>query len=401
MTPPRLSGPASSPHGDRDGLPYNPSPEPWTRAGHTARPVQAFLLVGAMFLVAASAAAAQSVKDFVEVEGARANALRGYGIVTGLNGNGDSPKGESARLLRNLLQNLVAADAVVDRIDARNAALVLVTAELPAFQKKGTRLDVSVTALGDARSLAGGELQLTDLRGPLGRQDPVVYALASGRLVAQGDARRGNPTAATVPGGATVERELDHAFVQERPVRVGEATVRRKTIRLVLKKPDLTTASQLASQINASAVRGSGGRKMDVAAAADGGSVLVRIPTRDEYRLATGSFPEADYEQEPVRWLDVVLNQPVILAAPETAGVTINDATKTVSWTGEVLLRAGSVMVPAPAAGARPTVFHAREGQRLSAFLEAAAPVLTEQQLVDVVKALHHAGLLQAEVRSR
>jgi flagellar P-ring protein precursor FlgI len=341
------------------------------------------------------------VKDFVEVEGARPNVLRGYGLVTGLNGNGDTPKGESARLLRNLLQNLVAPDATVDRIEARNAALVLVTAELPPFQKKGTRLDVSVTTLGDARSLAGGELQLTDLRGPLGRQDPVVYALASGRLVSQGDARRGNPTAATVPGGAIVERELEHAFVRERPVRVGDQTVRRKTVNLVLKKPDLTAASQLASQINAGAVRASAGRRMDVAVASDGGSVLVRIPTRDEYRLVTGSYPEADFELEPARWLDVVLNQPLVLAAPETAGVVINDATKTVSWTGEVLLRAGSVMVPAPVAGARPTVFHAREGQRLSAFLDAAAPVLTEQQMVDVVKALHHAGLLQAEVRSR
>jgi len=395
------SGSFPSPHGGADGLSGNPSPEPWTRAGLTARPVQAFLVSAALLLVAASAVRAQSVKDFVEVEGARANALRGYGIVTGLNGNGDSPKGESARLLRNLLQNLVSAEAEVDRIDARNAALVLVTAELPPFQKKGTRLDVSVSALGDARSLAGGELQLTDLRGPLGRRDPAVYALASGRLVTQGDARRGNPTAAAVPGGAVVERELEHAFVQERAIAVGAEALRRKTVKLVLRKPDLTTASQIASQINASAVRGSSGRKLDVAAALDGGSVVVRIPTLDEYRQATGVFPEVDYEREPVRWLDVVLNQPVFLAAPETAGVVIHDATKTVSWTGEVLLRAGSVMVAPPAPGARPTVFHAREGQRLSSFLEAVAPVLAEQQMVDVVKALHHAGLIQAEVRSR
>jgi flagellar P-ring protein precursor FlgI len=400
MSLPSTRGSAFSPRGERGELLDNPSPEPWTRAGRTACPVQAYFLAAAILLGAAAAARAQSVKDLVEVDGARANVLRGYGIVTGLNGNGDSPKGESARLLRNLLQNLVSPDAAVERIDARNAAAVLVTAELPPFQKKGTRLDVSVTALGDARSLAGGELQLTDLRGPLGRQDPAIYALASGRLVAQGDAKRGNPTAATVPGGAILERELDHAFVQERPIRVGEEILRRKTFKLVLKKPDLTAASQIAAQLNAQSVRGAGGR-LDVAAAQDGGAVLVRIPTREEYQRATGSAPEVDYEQEPVRWLDRILNQPVILAAPETAGVVINDATKTVSWTGEVLLRAGSVMVPSPAAGARPTVFHAREGQRLAAFLEAAAPALTEQQMVDVVKALHHAGLLQAELRSR
>ena len=99
----------------------------------------------------------------------------------------------------------------------RGQALVLVTAELPPFQKPGTRLDVTVSAIGDARSLAGGELQLTDLRGPLGRRDPTIYALASGRLVVEGDEGRGNPTVGFIPGGAVVEKGLAHAFVHEIP----------------------------------------------------------------------------------------------------------------------------------------------------------------------------------------
>jgi flagellar P-ring protein precursor FlgI len=345
----------------------------------------------ALLLAAAGVLQAQSVKDFVEVDGARANKIRGYGIVTGLNGNGDSPRGESARVLRSMLQNLLPADVAAAEINARNAALVMVATELPPFQKQGTRLDVSLSALGDAKTLTGGELQITDLRGPLGRQDPNVYALASGRVVVQGDSRRGNTTTAGVPGGAIVEKELAHTFVQER--------AGAKFVRLALRKPDLTTASQLALQLNATVLSGAGGRR-DVAVTVDGGLVEVRIPNAEEYRQVTGAAPPVDYEREPVRWLEVVLNKPVAFYAVETAAVILNDATKTVSWTGEVRLREGSVALPAPVQGARPSVFHAKDGQRLSEFMEKNGPALSEQQLVDVVKALHGAGLIKAEVRS-
>jgi flagellar P-ring protein precursor FlgI len=344
----------------------------------------------------ASAALGQSVKDLAEVEGARANKLHGYGLVTGLGGTGDSPRDESARLLRAMLQNLVSPDASVQKIEGRNAAIVLVTAELRPFQKQGTRMDVSVSAVGDAKSLAGGELQMTDLRGPQGRRGP-IYALASGRLVVQGEAKRGHLTAAAIPGGAIVERELEHRFVADVVVPGSGGEVRRKGFKLVLRKPDFTTASQIAGQINASAVTGSGGR-LDVAASLDGGSVLVRIPTAEEYRDVTGSVPEVDYEREPVRWLDFILNRPIVFSSPETASVVLNDVTKSVSWTGDVRLREGSVMVSVP--GAKPSVFHAREGQRLSEFMEKAGPALGDQQIIDLVRALDQAGLVKAEVRT-
>jgi flagellar P-ring protein precursor FlgI len=350
------------------------------------------LLALAVLASASGLAHAQVVKDFVDVEGARANKIRGYGIVSGLAGNGDSPRGESARLLRAMLQNLVAPEVAVQEINARNAALVMVSGELAPFQKEGTRLDVGVSAVGDAKSLHGGELQLTDLRGPMGRQDPTVYALASGRVVVEGDARRGNPTAGAVPGGAIVEKALPHAFVVEK--------AGHKVFRLVLKKPDLTEASQLTLQINAGALSGAGGRR-DVATAVDGGLIEVRIPAAAEYREVAGVAPPADFEKEPVRWLDVVLNQPVTFFRSETAAVVLNDATKAVSWTGEVRLRAGSVILPAATPGTRPSVFHAKEGQTLSEFMEKCGPALNDQQLVDVVKALHAAGLIKADVRSR
>src|SRR5215510_2058486 len=129
------------------------------------RAMKQVLIAMATLLEGLSAAQAQVVKDIVDVEGARANKIRGYGIVTGLNGAGDSPRGESARVLRAMLQNLVASDVAVQEINARNAALVMVSAELAAFQKEGTRLDVGVSAVGDAKSLSGGELQISDLRG--------------------------------------------------------------------------------------------------------------------------------------------------------------------------------------------------------------------------------------------
>ena len=132
----------------------------------------------------------------------------------------------------------------------------------------------------------------------------------------------------------------------------------------------------------------------------DGGLIDVRIPSVAEYKEVTGVAPSVDYEQEPVRWLEVILNQPVTFFRSETASVVINDATKAVSWTGEVRLRAGSVILPAPAPCTRPGLFHAKEGQTLSEFMDRVGPALTDQQLVDVVKALHAAGLIKAEVKS-
>jgi hypothetical protein len=153
-------------------------------------------------------------------------------------------------------------------------------------------------------------------------------------------------------------------------------------------------------QINAGSLSGATARR-DVAAAVDGGLIEVRIPSAAEYKEVAGVPPPVDFEQEPVRWLEVVLNQPVTFFRSETASVVLNDVTKAVSWTGDVRLRAGSVILPAAVAGTRPSLFHAKEGQALSEFMEKSGPALTDQQLVDVIKALHAAGLIKADVRSR
>lgn len=339
------------------------------------------------------AAHAQYVKDFVEIDGARSNMLRGYGIVTGLAGNGDTLRGEPARMLRNMLQNLIRQEEAILEIRSRNVALVFVTAELRAFQKQGTRMDVTVSAVADARSLYGGQLQMTPLRGPKGQRDPIIYALASGRLVIRGDEQRGNMTTAIVPGGAIVEKAIVHRFIKIKPSG-------RPYFTLLLKKPDLTTCSQLTQQINQTALRGSDGLALKVASAIDGGSIDVILPNNKEYLERTGTTPEVPFAKEPVPWLDAVLNRPVAFATVETARVVIHDATKTVSWTGEVQLREGSVMVPGADQGARPSVYHCRDGQTLSAFMKLSNQTLVNQQVIDIIRALHHAGLIKAEVRS-
>ena len=99
-------------------------------------------------------------------------------------------------------------------------------------------------------------------------------------------------------------------------------------------------------------------------------------------------------------WLDTVLTRPVTFATVETARVVIHDATKTVSWTGEVQLREGSVMVPGVQQDSRPSVYHCRDGQALSDFMKANSNTLVNQQVVDIVRALYNAGLIKAEVRS-
>jgi len=172
----------------------------------------------------------------------RDNALVGYGIVTGLAGSGDSPRSEVTRqALRNALSRL-GANVLPEQLQSRNVAAVIVTATLPPAANVGDRIDVTVSSIGDARSLAGGTLLMTPLLGP--NQRP--YALAQGSLVVGGHRfdsqlnsnQRNYPTTGTVAGGATVE-----APVQPTLVGAGELT-------FVLRDPDFSTAERVADGIN-------------------------------------------------------------------------------------------------------------------------------------------------------
>ncbi len=188
-----------------------------------------------------AAPASTRLKDMVSIEGVRDNQLVGYGLVVGLNGTGDKMQTVfSAQSLTNLLARMgiaVSPSAIL----VRNTAAVLVTSNLPPFAQPGTRIDISVAAIGDATNLRGGILVLTPLKGPDGQ----VYAAAQGSVVTGGfvAGRGGNtqivnhPTAGRVPNGAIVEKPAPSVAPANR-------------VNLQLRQADFTTAARISDVIN-------------------------------------------------------------------------------------------------------------------------------------------------------
>lgn len=183
------------------------------------------------------------IKDLVEFDGVRGNDLVGYGLVVGLNGTGDGIRNApfTEEIMSNILERL-GVNVSGEQFRPRNVAAVLVTATLPPFSRSGSRLDVTVSAIGDAKSLLGGTLIMT----PLTAADGQIYAVAQGAIIAggvsaEGDGARvveGVPTSGAIPAGASVEREVPFVFSDLREVR------------LALRSPDFTTARRVEEAIN-------------------------------------------------------------------------------------------------------------------------------------------------------
>src|SRR5580700_7406286 len=211
---------------------------------HSARVFQvacAALLALALSVLPASATS--RIKDLANIEGVRQNQLIGYGLVVGLNGTGDT--------LNNIPFTKQSLQAMLERMGVNirgatirtgNVAAVMVTGNLPAFATQGTRMDVTVSALGDAKNLRGGTLLVTPLLGADGN----VYAVAQGSLAisgfeAEGNAARitqGVPTVGRIANGAIIEREIEFALN------------RLPNVRLALRNADFTTAKRVAAAIN-------------------------------------------------------------------------------------------------------------------------------------------------------
>jgi len=204
-----------------------------------------FCLFCCLFLLTPERAnAASRIKDIVDVEGVRDNMLVGYGLVVGLNGTGDSlATGHFTKQSLQAMLNRLGVKPTDAGLSSDNVAAVMVTANLPPFQRQGARIDVTVSALGDASSLLGGTLLVTPLLGA----DGDVYAVAQGQLAvggfqAAGDAEtitKGVPTSARIANGAIVERE------------VGFEMQSMKNVTLTLRNPDFTTARRVAQAVNA------------------------------------------------------------------------------------------------------------------------------------------------------
>ena len=246
------------------------------------------------------------LKDLGRIQGARDNALMGYGIVTGLAGTGDSPTNRTTKqALANAFSqfNLTVSP---DQVQSRNVAVVLVSASLSTLGRPGDTVDITVSSAGDARSLVGGTLLLTPLVGP----DNKIHALAQGPVTVGGYrydnngnvVQKNHPTVGSIPGGASVELGVEGPSIGAMPV----ATV-------VLNDPDFTTAERVADAVNVQVGAG-------IAEARDASAIEVRMP---------------DYSRaKPIAFLSRIEN---VLVDPDTrARVVINERTGTIVSGGNV-----------------------------------------------------------------
>jgi flagellar P-ring protein precursor FlgI len=261
-------------------------------------------IAAAFWLLALAIPGAQAnsrIKDIADIEGVRENQLVGYGLVVGLNGTGDS--------LRNAPGTQQSLQAMLERlgvntrganISSGNVAAVMVMASLPAFATQGSRIDVTVSSIGDAKNLQGGRLIVT----PLAGADGNIYAVADGQIAingfsAQGAASsvtKGVPTSGRIAAGAIVERELKFDFAS------------MSTLRLALRNPDFTTARRVSEAINA--FMGS-----SIASANDPATVRVTLPASARTSMVNLI---TDIEQ-----LRVQPDQPAKVVIDESSGIIV------------------------------------------------------------------------------
>lgn len=262
------------------------------RLGGTA----VFLACWLCFSLATNVQASQArIKDLVDFQGVRGNDLVGYGLVVGLNGTGDSLRNSpfTKEALANVLERL-GVNVQGANFRPRNVAAVLVTASLPPFARAGSRVDVTVSAIGDAKSLLGGALVMT----PLNAADGKIYAVAQGPLLAGGEAFEGNastltkgvPTSGVIPSGGRVEREVEFELSQ------------LETVRLALRDPDFTTANRIQHRINQFLGQ-------PLAIALDPGTVDLRVPPANRTQIAGFIASIESLQVQPDQPARVVVDQ--------------------------------------------------------------------------------------------
>ncbi len=326
---------------------------------------------------AVPAAQAMRIKELAAVQGVRSNALTGYGIVVGLDGTGDQTTQTpfTTQSIQAMLQQMGVTLPPGTSMQLRNVAAVIVTAQLPPFARPGQAIDVSVASLGNAKSLRGGLLVATPLKGADGR----IYAMAQGNLIVggAGAAAAGSSvqinhlSAGRIPQGATVEASVPTPLLQGESIDLG------------LNAADFSTARRVAQAINVAKGQGT-------ARALDGRTVSVRMPTEPDARIA---------------FLADIENLPIELATP-SARVVLNARTGSVVLNESVTLGAcavahGSLSVTI---STTPMVSQPNPlGQGQTAVTERSDITITEQggsliqlpagaKLADVVRALNALG---------
>jgi flagellar P-ring protein precursor FlgI len=357
------------------------------------------LLLGPL---AAPARAQVRIKDISDVDGVRSNQLVGYGLVVGLNGTGD--KLDNAIFTRQSLVGMLERLGVNTRdqetkLKTKNVAAVMVTASLPPFARSGTRIDVAVSALGDATDLTGGTLLVTPLMGA----DGEVYGVAQGALVTGAISAKGAaqsvtqnvPTTARIANGATVEREI--------PFRLGSQSI----VHLSLRNPDLTTAGRIAGAIN----RALGG---GVARADDPRTVTLDLAGRD---VVQSLARIEDLRVEP--------DSPAIVVIDEASGTIVMGANVRISTVaiaqGNLTIRVTEtpqVSQPGPLSNGttrtvpRTNIQIDNQGDRKLGILPAGTTLrdlvaglnalgVGPRDMISILQTIKAAGALQADLRVR
>ncbi|MDA8456953.1 flagellar basal body P-ring protein FlgI [Acidovorax sp. GBBC 3334] len=267
----------------------------WKQASAAAI-LGASLIVGPLLCIPATASAESvRVKDLGKLQGWRENALVGTGIVTGLAGTGDSSSNRGTRQALSNAMSQFNLNIGPEQIQSRNVAVVMVSASLSPFSREGDTLDVTVTSVGDARSLVGGSLVLTSLKAANGR----VYALAQGPLSVGGyryDAngnvvQKNHPTVGSIPGGATVEVGVTAQVVSDDHL-----------LTFILNEPDYTTANRVAEAINRRFGAG-------LAQARDASGIELLVPEPQRRQLVAFVAGLEALTVEPDRRAKVVINE--------------------------------------------------------------------------------------------
>ncbi len=344
---------------------------------------------------------ADRVKDLATVAGVRANQLVGYGLVVGLDGTGDqtSQAPFTVQSIKNMLAQFGVTIPPGTNLQLKNVAAVTVHAELPPFVKPGQTIDITVSSIGNAKSLRGGSLLMTPLKGADGR----VYALAQGNLVVSGFGASGNdgssitvnvPSAGRIPNGATVERAVATPFGGV------DALV------LNLHAPDFTTAHRLSDTINESIGPGT-------ARPLDAGSVRVNAPRDMGQRVAFVSMLEnlqMNPGEAPARVIinsrtgTVVIGQhvEVMPAAVSHGSLTVTISEKPVVSQPQPLSSGNTAVVPNSSVQIKQEnkrMFKFGPGVSLDEIVRAVNQVgAAPGDLVAILEALKQAGALRAQL---
>ncbi|MBX3258135.1 MAG: flagellar basal body P-ring protein FlgI [Labilithrix sp.] len=357
------------------------------------------LFTALVCLVSPREARAERLRDLVDAGGARDNQLVGYGLVTGLAGTGDDVTVPfTSQSVLSMLRRLgVQVDS--PQIRLRNVAAVMVTANLHAFAKQGTKLDVTVASVGNARSLSGGMLVQTVLKGA----DQKTYAVAQGSLVLGGIDARGASGSSVKQGSLTSGRIAEGAIVERE---VAANILEGGALRLELRNPGFTVASRIAEAVN---------QKFPGAASAlDGGVVKVKVPAGFETKPVELMAALEDLEVVPVRRARVVINERTgtIVAGGDVrlspaavvhGNLTIVVKEAPVASQPVAPFGAGSTAVlprsDVKAEDAKPTVGYMKEAPTLADVAQALGALgLAPRELAGVLQALRGANVLEAEL---